>query len=178
MSIIALFGAKSAGKTTVANYLCRHHGYHCLSFADPMRWMLQNLGITRTALDNDKESSPAVLGDKTINYALKTLGTEWGRQLINEDIWVEVLRQRLSFYPNIVIDDLRFNNEFDMLQAYNACFVYIAAPKAENQEDHTHISNLIWRSWANGERKHKKIENLSSFADLQTQVTTLVESLK
>jgi hypothetical protein len=51
---------------------------------------------------------------------LQLLGTEWGRKTLGPDVWVDVLKARLSLIPNyendyslVIIDDCRFENEFD-----------------------------------------------------------------
>ena len=57
----------------------------------------------------------------TGRYLLQTLGTDWARKLITEDIWMLMLRERLvkdmeEKATPMVIDDLRFPNEAMMVR--------------------------------------------------------------
>ena len=52
---------------------------------------------------------------------MQTLGTEWGRETIDQDIWVNSVRRMLtksffSEYTPVIIDDLRFENEAKMVR--------------------------------------------------------------
>ena len=49
---------------------------------------------------------------------LQVLGTEYGRKLLGDDVWVKVLKRRVDYWlrvePHlIIIDDCRFENEHD-----------------------------------------------------------------
>lgn len=56
---------------------------------------------------------------------LQLLGTDWGRKVMGEDIWVSCLQGQLGEYKKnnyldgkktlVIIDDCRFENEFDSL---------------------------------------------------------------
>lgn len=57
----------------------------------------------------------------TGRYLLQTLGTDWARKLITEDIWMLMLRERLvkdmkERGSPMVVDDLRFTNEAQMIR--------------------------------------------------------------
>lgn len=133
--IIGFFGPKGAGKTTMAREASKEAVAHLIfpayrfSFADPIRDMLRALGVPQTYLDRtvDKNQPIDLLGGKTFRDAATTLGTEWGRDLIDPDLWVRVMERRINEVPNglILIDDVRMKNEADMLKRLGAKLVRV-----------------------------------------------------
>lgn len=119
IKIIALTGKAGAGKTTAAKYLFEKHKYRRLRFADGIKNMLKlGLGISDEYIDGNKKEEPcSELGGVTVRHAMRTLGTEWGRDMIYPNIWVDALDRELHNYisecefSKFVIDDLRFVNE-------------------------------------------------------------------
>lgn len=83
-------------------------------FAGPLKAMLRELGIDP---DGDKDAKPPVLCGRTVRYALQTLGTEWGRETIHQDLWCrcvidKIIRDQCAI---ALLDDLRFPNEAAVL---------------------------------------------------------------
>ena len=66
---------------------------------------------------------------------MQTLGTEWGRDLIHKDIWAECAKQQALKIAHsgrsVVIDDLRFPNEYATLRSIGATLVRINRPNAQ-----------------------------------------------
>lgn len=118
-NIICLTGKRRSGKDTVAMHLAAAHDYTHLQFANPIYEMLAVMlpAFTRSELELYKNTSLAILGGNTIRYALQTLGTEWGRRIINEDIWAKLLCSQIlqSGKSRYVISDCRFPNEWDAI---------------------------------------------------------------
>jgi len=133
--IVGLFGKKGSGKTVVAKHMTTR-GYKRMSMADPMRDMLRAINIGDEYIVDDKTKVIPTLG-KTGRYALQTLGTEWGRDLISEDIWVNAMKRRLTGGDElVVIDDIRFPNEADMIQDIGGTLCKITRPSANNIDTH------------------------------------------
>lgn len=118
-----------SGKTTIANYLVEQYKYHRIPFADPLKLMMKTLlqcfGYSTACGDkllNDptlKEKILPKLG-VTPRYMMQTLGTEWGRKLINPEIWLFAWKQsveELGVYGNVVVDDVRFPNELGIVKS-------------------------------------------------------------
>jgi nucleoside-triphosphatase THEP1 len=119
--LIALTGAKGVGKSTYAKFLAGENGT-VLSFATPIKHMLRLL-VGHEYVFGDKKNEETHLG-VTGRVLLQTLGTEWGRQTIDQDIWVKAMKRILTDamfdeYHPIVIDDLRFENEAKMIREFN-----------------------------------------------------------
>lgn len=132
MRIIGLCGKAGAGKDTAADYMVARHGFIKYSMAQPIKAML-NAGFGwKPEQWNDrawKEGHQDLLGSSPRVMA-QTLGTEWGRERINGDLWVRVAseyirylrfiteREDLPIYRGVVVADIRFINEATWINSY------------------------------------------------------------
>lgn len=121
--LIALTGLAGSGKSTAAAQLAAR-GFHVHKFAGPLKEMLRSLyreagvppdDIERRIEGDLKEKPCELLGGQTPRHAMQTLGTEWGRGCISEDLWVRAWTARAAVElfngRNVVVDDCRFENE-------------------------------------------------------------------
>ena len=127
--VVALTGSAGVGKSTVAEYLVGRYGFQRIRFSDPLKHMLAALlsrqGCTpeyvRRCLEGDlKSRAVPELGGRTPRHALQTLGTEWGRTLIDADFWLSCWRRTVEPALRrgpVVADDCRFTNELDAVKA-------------------------------------------------------------
>ena len=115
--LVGLCGPAGCGKDTVAMHMVRR-GFSRYAFASPIKAMVSKLlNVPEGAWDNRewKEARIDWLG-KSPRELAQTLGTEWGRQHVNPDLWLRMgLREwdrvRESLSPRLVITDVRFENE-------------------------------------------------------------------
>jgi hypothetical protein len=166
MRLIALCSpAMGSGKSTAAEYLVEHHGFIRVAFATPLKRtaeaLLQATGmpaneiVDRVYGDRKEELLPVF--DITSRKLQQLLGTEFGRDLIRPSIWVDlamanVARFRSLGHP-VVIDDMRFPNEYDAVQAAGGDCYRIVRPEAtvtrahasEGQLDGVHMQE-IWNT--------------------------------
>jgi len=131
--LLGFCGPAQAGKTTAAcTVVGRFPGWTRISFADPLRAMLRALGLTPEDMSDRKEEPMAILCGRTPRYALQTLGTEWGRRLVGDDIWLRAAEQRVKHLlcagHSVVIDDVRFDNEAEMIRERGGRVVLLARP--------------------------------------------------
>lgn len=119
--IVALSGKKGCGKSTVAEYLEREHAFQRISYASPGREMLKALGLTDLDFSPLNKETPiewlSGVRDVTPRYLMQTLLSDWGREQVHPDIWAMVVSHKIrnSGKNNVVIDDLRFDNEAERL---------------------------------------------------------------
>lgn len=129
-TIIAFTGLAGAGKSTAAAHLVAR-GFTRVRFAGPLKAMMAALGLTAAEIDGDRKESPCtLLGGKTPRWAMQSLGTEWGRDLISQDLWIRAWQAALPATGNVVVDDCRFPNEAAAVAAAGGVIVCIERPHA------------------------------------------------
>jgi len=150
--LIAFAGLKEAGKDSAAEVFVRA-GYRPLKFADGLKRMLRALiewqdttAPSHRMTDGDLREVPsALLGGRTPRHAMQTLGTEWGRELMASNLWVEAARRAiegtLAEGRGVVISDLRFDNEATLVQRLGGVVVLIERPGL-SADDHASESGV------------------------------------
>lgn len=115
MRLIGIAGQARSGKDTLAGYLLFNLiGWTHSSFADPLKAMLTVIGVDCS--DDAKAVVDDVFG-VTPRHMMQTLGTEWGRHMINGDIWVKVFA-RLNAGKCVIVPDVRFENEAALVREH------------------------------------------------------------
>lgn len=124
-TIIGIAGTKGSGKDTAAKVF-KANGYEDVKFAAPIKAMLRTLlyyrgvdsvTVERMVEGDLKEVPTPYLEGKTPREAMQTLGTEWGRELIGEGLWANTAQDRWDQFKKVVVSDVRFPNEVDILHA-------------------------------------------------------------
>lgn len=124
--LIALYSpVMASGKSAVASTLCASRGYHLIKFAQPAKDIVKGIlmqggatsALAERMIEGDlKEEIIPSLGVSTRSM-LQTLGTDWGRNKVSPDLWVEIAKQRIKEATaagwDVVIDDMRFGNEYE-----------------------------------------------------------------
>lgn len=139
--IIGLYSPRpQCGKTTAAQHLSIKHGFASLHFASALKKMLEGLfmemGVPLSQAwhylyGSEKETHIPELGGVTGRQLMQTLGTEWGRESVDEDFWTRVLEAKIHSFTksvrggHIVVDDMRFPNEYQMLRDNGAVMVKV-----------------------------------------------------
>lgn len=152
MKIIALYSPyPQCGKTTVAEYLDQKYNFVRSPMAGPLKEMLDDLlrlfmdqrRARRHIYGDLKEEPIAELGGLTARRLMQTLGTEWGRAL-DTGFWLRVKEAQLAFKrpytDKIVVDDMRFPNEYEMLKGRGATTIKILRTAALAGVPHNHVS--------------------------------------
>ena len=118
--LIGLCGAAGAGKNAVAEILRAKHGYIHFGFADPIYKAVATItGLSEDDLrDRNQKERPIEWLGKSPRQLLQTLGTEWGRQTVRDDLWIQIaMRQAakceeyLRGRGGVALTDCRFENE-------------------------------------------------------------------
>ena len=191
--VIAFTGKAGAGKSTAANWILRNHPKAMkMSFAQPLKKMFYELirhsipkAWPHTPIEYIdgalKEDPIPFLSNRTGRELMQSLGTEWGRNTVQQDFWVSIAQGKLerllgdertaSDTPQIlaVYDDVRFQNEADMIRSYDGLIVNIQRPLTKTTSDTTtnHASeqqtiepDLVWENDATEEAFIAKVAAL------------------
>lgn len=116
LNLLGITGHARSGKGTIAAHLVAG-GWVEHSFGAPLRKFVAEelLGIGVAEMDAIKEVPQTKLGGKTPRFALQTLGTEWGREMVWPDLWVEKcmaeVLKALADGARVVVSDVRLDNE-------------------------------------------------------------------
>lgn len=108
--------------------------------------MLSALGVPSDNLYGTPEQKLeplAILGGKSARFAMKTLGTEWGRELFGEDFWVRPWEAAVEFPARldmVVADDVRFASEVEAVRRRNGEIWCVVRSNADFQRVPTHAS--------------------------------------
>lgn len=124
---IGVSGFKSSGKDSIAANLIARHNFRRLALADPMKEMLHvGLGIPLDVLHGSPEAKEAPWRyGKSPRQLLQTLGTEWGREMVSDRLWLDLALERTipaweaKHGPTSwVLPDVRFPNEAKVLREH------------------------------------------------------------
>lgn len=116
MRLIGIAGPARAGKDTLCSYMLDNLDGIWLrsSFADPIKKMLEVIGV------DCSDEAKAVIDDRfcyTPRHMMQILGTEWGREMIHGNIWVEAFA-RLNAGKCVIVPDVRFENEAELVREH------------------------------------------------------------
>ena len=145
MKIIGLAGRAGAGKSLVASML--PGGFRVIGFADPIyRGLSAMLDLQEDDLRDrtKKERQIEELGVSPRELA-QTIGTDWGRELIADDLWVILARLRVkrlhdSGVRRIAFADVRFANEVEFIHDEFGGEVWLVDRPGAETTPHAHRS--------------------------------------
>lgn len=100
--------------------------------------MLIALGLTHEDIEGSTKEKPSeVLCGMTPRHAMQTLGTEWGRQIIHDEIWINIFLDKVESSETVVVcDDLRCQNEYDSIQYLEPLIINILSNKQRSNDKH------------------------------------------
>jgi hypothetical protein len=176
--IIGITGTKHSGKDTIAEYLEVNYNYRIFRFADPIKEIIINLltymklpiDIIKLHVEIEKETTIPELNSSYRQLA-QGIGTSWGREMIDRNVWVNILDRASSNYDKIVVADIRFNNEAVWVKNKNENNKIIKITRNTNI-----IDNHISESGINEQYIDKIIHNSGGLFDLYHKID-LIEGL-
>lgn len=149
--LIGMHGFAQTGKDTVASILA-DHGYKKVAFASPIVQALSTLNPIvsvdnrgRTFRFNDLlELEGYEDAKKTLEFRrlLQVFGTEVGRELLGEDIWVDIAKKKIAPAGRFIITDVRFPNEVKMVKSVGGTLIKIVRPGYTPVNGHKSDSGL------------------------------------
>ena len=136
---IAIIGKICSGKTTLANKLSEHFNLERVAFGDSVK------KYTTEIFD--------------MSYKDRKLIQDFAEKMkeIDNDIWIKHLDKKIKNKTNIIIDDLRFENEYIYLKNNNFVIIKLVINKNEQIK---RIENLY------GNNANEHIERLNHISEL------------
>jgi dephospho-CoA kinase len=119
--IIGLSGYAQSGKDSTAELLCLNYGYTRVAFADPMRQALMTINprldsITRVSDMVEDYGWDTTKRNPEVRRLLQVLGTDFGRKMLGDDVWINIALSGIKSEDKIVISDVRYPNEADAIR--------------------------------------------------------------
>jgi hypothetical protein len=152
--VVGLCGVAGSGKSVAADELERM-GFKRVRFSaalkDMLRAFYRSCGLDESEIERRiegdlKEVADPLLGGKTPRYAMQTLGKEWGRDLIWDELWSRAWRSRaekeLEAGHRIVAEDVRFATEDAEIHRLDGKIVEIVG-RHKPEVAPTHASELF-----------------------------------
>lgn len=176
--IVGILGTFNSGKDTLANNLIER-GFNRRAFADPLKLLIHEL------FDIPKEILWGPSQNKTgeVRQMMQELGTDYARKF-RPNIWVDKTKSAIDIarkqeVRGVVIPDVRFVNEAEMLHQQGAILIQIVRPNCTDHETskaNTHTSetehNEIPKEWIS-----HVVQNDGTLEDLNQKVHQLLEEI-
>lgn len=163
--LIGLTGYAGSGKDTAAKSLIEM-GWTRVSFADPVRECLLALdpimalsyipqespkeiavGMVRSVTTVAARRLASAVAEDDWNFVkgypevrrlLQRMGTEVGRNILGENIWVDIAERKIEAIAGpVVVTDVRFPNEAEMIRRRGGSIVRIERPGLERVNEHS-----------------------------------------
>jgi len=143
--LVGFLGEKRSGKDTSADYLCESN-FIKLAYAEPLKEICKILFFfnDEQLFGNAKEVIDP-FWKKTPREIYQEIGTDIFRDditkifpHIKDDFWVIHMGRRLEYLEekNIVISDVRYQNEIDQIHKLGGVVIKIIRPDLENNDSH------------------------------------------
>lgn len=177
--LIGLGHKMRVGKTTIANYLIREHGFKEVCFATALKECCRAVfGFTDEQLYGSLKSVDDPYWGIPPGRVLQTVGTDLFRNHFREDVWIKALMKAIATNPqaNWVVHDVRFKNEAKALLSRGGFVFKVVRQRAyDPSRDHNHVSEVDlddFIEWSG------IIVNDGTFNELYDQVDGIIKALK
>ena len=181
--IVAISGKIGSGKSTVGE-IFEKNGFELDSFAKSVKDICSTLfGYDRNIIEGstpedrkwretiDKKHTNLIGKDFTPRDAMVLVGTEFGRNMIHPNIWIETLFNRYDKNKDLLITDLRFPNEYDEIKKRGGIVIRINRFYKNNSD---HISECA----LDNHNFDYVIDNNSTLYDLEISVLNIINKIK
>lgn len=147
MILLAMYGRARSGKDTAADYLAQQLGLCKYAFAEPLKTMLKSV-FGDHFHEGDRSGICPETG-KSYREMMQTLGTEWGREMMSEDVWINLVQKKWDWVKDgcpvetnlgvmknmemwgkpvingMILSDLRFDSEAEWVRSQGGFIIEI-----------------------------------------------------
>lgn len=144
--LIGLTGKKFSGKSTVARFLNEQYGFVEISYAEALKRACNLIFNVPLEVFNDPDKKEIILPEWGVSprAMLQKIGS-CARE-IHPDVWIRLVEFHFSnLLPlcNVVISDIRYQNEADCVRAHGGYILEIIRPNNMNIDDHSSENQKI-----------------------------------
>lgn len=169
--LIGLTGRARSGKDTVGTILRDQTYTKTISFAEPIRNALRGMmGLTDEHFHGKLKEVPLPWLGKSPRQLMQTLGTEWGRQIVHDSLWLMLAEQSVdelrAYNWNVAITDVRFENEADLIRRKGGRVWHVRRDGIAAVSAHASEAGVAYQP----EFGDVLIDNNGSIEDLERQV--------
>lgn len=183
MTVIGIVGKKFSGKDTCADFLIENFYFKKFSFANGLKQVCKVAFLLSDTQLHDplhKEIVDERWG-KTPRELMQIVGTDLFRTHFDRTMWLKRLEMELEALPvrqDVVIPDVRFENEYRFVQEYAQkkgvpCFMIYIERDCEKHDLHS-SENFEWLE--NYTNSFQVIENNSTFTDLYEKIQNILKN--
>jgi hypothetical protein len=146
--IVGFSGYKRSGKGTCAEAL-KGMRYVDVPFAGGLKAMLtawlEYNDVEDPSLYTDdwyKDHRSRYFNNKEFRYAMQTLGTEWGRNFMGKNFWIDGWKRKIKNLDRVAVSDVRFPDEVDAIREQNGIVIKVRRPSFYNMDEHVSEANM------------------------------------
>jgi len=184
MVLIGLLAKKQHGKDTTADHLVKNYNFEKIAYATPLKNVCKELfDFNEEQLYGDEKEKIDDFWGITPRGAFQYVGTELVRKQmgvllpeVGDAFWVKVMERKLmndnNLDKNIVISDVRFQNEVDLIKKCGGIIIKIER-NLENQDNH--LSEMEIDNIKNYDHK---INNNSGILELYDNIDNIIKLYK
>jgi hypothetical protein len=177
--IIGITGYARHGKNTIGDILVNNYGFKQSGFADKVK---ESALAINPYIDNNLRLCDYVnkygwdyakTNNLEVRRLLQYIGTEMGRNLLGDNIWIDTLFNSINLDENNVITDVRFPDEANAIREHNGQVWKVFMPFCNSGISSSHSS----------ENSVDKIEadifilNSGTIKELEAKINTHIYSL-
>lgn len=177
MKLIGLSGRMGVGKSTAIECIrdLQQNYVHLIKFAQPL-YDIQEAIYRR--INTVYKRPESFVKDRKL---LQWLGTEWGRGQVSDTLWVDLWRTEAHYIMEnfsshiIVCDDVRFDNEVEVIKSLGGTIILLESDKADSRIDtKTGIAGHVSESGISLNKVDHVIQNNGSVDDLKKSLSSII----
>lgn len=172
-TVVGMMGYAQSGKDTVAARLVGAHGFERRAFADALKQVALGIDPYVAVLDDFQQVRLSTVVERfgweaakrspEVRRVLQHTGMVV-RDTLGADTWVNVVAREFDAGPSIVVTDVRFPNEVDIIRAHHGILVRVVRPGTGPVNGHLSETAVdhVAADWT--------VHNDSTLADLHAKV--------
>ena len=153
MVVIGIIGEKRHGKDTIANYLVKKYSFEKKTLAGPLKEICRILfGFNNEQLYGNLKEDIDEYWNVSPRKMYQFIGTDLFRKQftkicpqIKDRFWIEIVKKQIidSTANNIVLSDIRFPNEVDLVDELNGINIKVVRPSIKSKDLHESETKIL-----------------------------------